>query len=207
MPWYGKGRLRAEIPTRMAESHEGAGVFRGRVLDPNTQVVVVDVVRGGILPAQVIFELLSAVLPEKGVRLDHLSMQRVTDDAGRVTGVDLSGSKVGGSVDGATLVVPDPMGATGSTLLRTLEHYGAHGVPAKVVALPMISTPEFLRAALDAAPDLVVYTGRVDRGLSDPGVLRAVPGVHWERERGLDERGYIVPGAGGVGEVLNNAWC
>jgi uracil phosphoribosyltransferase len=33
------------------------------------------------------------------------------------------------------------------------------------------------------------------------------PGVEWERERGLNEQSYIVPGAGGMGEVLNNAWC
>ena len=76
----------------------------------------------------------------------------------------------------------------------------------KTVAMPMIATPEYLRAVLDAEPDLVVYAARVDRGLSPPDVLAAMPGEHWERERGLDEHGYIVPGAGGMGEVLNNAW-
>ncbi|MGH7280580.1 MAG: uracil phosphoribosyltransferase, partial [Polyangiaceae bacterium] len=40
-----------------------------------------------------------------------------------------------------------------------------------------------------------------------PGdVLATVPGTRWEEERGLDEHQYIVPGAGGVGEILNNAW-
>jgi len=196
----------AEIPSRMAELHEGAGVFRGTVLDPRTSVVVV--VRGGIVPSQVTYELLSAVLPESSVRLDHLSMQRTTDAQGRVTGVDLSGSKVGGRVDGATLIVPDPMGATGATLTRLVQHYRRHhGEPRRVIALPMIVTPEFLRAVLPRFDELVVYTGRVDRGLSDPDVLASEPGAHWDRERGLDERGYVVPGAGGVGEVLNNAWC
>jgi uracil phosphoribosyltransferase len=37
-------------------------------------------------------------------------------------------------------------------------------------------------------------------------VLSTVPGTFWDEERGLDERHYIVPGAGGVGEILNNAW-
>jgi uracil phosphoribosyltransferase len=30
--------------------------------------------------------------------------------------------------------------------------------------------------------------------------------MRWDEERGLDDHHYIVPGAGGVGEVLNNAW-
>ena len=37
-------------------------------------------------------------------------------------------------------------------------------------------------------------------------VLRTVPGTFWEREKGIDDRGYIVPGAGGLGEVINNSW-
>jgi uracil phosphoribosyltransferase len=51
-----------------------------------------------------------------------------------------------------------------------------------------------------------VYALRVDRGLSPPEVLATVPGTRWSEERGLDEHQYIVPGAGGVGEILNNAW-
>jgi uracil phosphoribosyltransferase len=37
-------------------------------------------------------------------------------------------------------------------------------------------------------------------------VLRTEPGTHWDEERGLNDIQYIVPGAGGVGEILNNAW-
>lgn len=197
-----------ERPTRMAEQHPEAGLWRGAIIDPATRVVLCDVIRGGIVPSQVCFERLLAVLPDNALRLDHLNMSRVAGPDGAVTGVDLSGSKIGGSVEGATLLIPDPMGATGSTLLRAVEHYREHhGEPARIVALSMIVTPEFLRNVLDALPGLAVYAGRVDRGLSDPDVLAAVPGTHWDRERGLDEHSYIVPGAGGIGEVLNNSWC
>jgi hypothetical protein len=51
-----------------------------------------------------------------------------------------------------------------------------------------------------------VYALRLDRGLSPPAVLRTEPGTHWAEERGLNDIHYIVPGAGGVGEILNNAW-
>jgi uracil phosphoribosyltransferase len=37
-------------------------------------------------------------------------------------------------------------------------------------------------------------------------VLQCEPGERWDEERGLTDLGYIVPGAGGVGELLNNSW-
>jgi uracil phosphoribosyltransferase len=201
-------RIAAEVPTRMARDHAEAGVYRGEVLDPRTQVVIVDVVRAGIVPAQTCFELLCSVLPDEHVRLDHLTMARVSNAAGEVTGVDLSGSKIGGSVEGSILLLPDPMGATGATTVRAVRHYlEHHGRPARVVLMPMMATPEYLRAVLGAIDQAVVYTARLDRGLSAPDVLAALPGERWDEERGLDGHGYIVPGAGGMGEVLNNSWC
>jgi hypothetical protein len=55
-------------------------------------------------------------------------------------------------------------------------------------------------------PDLHIFALRVDRGLSPEHVLKTRPGTHWAEEVGLTDNQYIVPGAGGVGEVLNNAW-
>ena len=42
--------------------------------------------------------------------------------------------------------------------------------------------------------------------MSPREVLNSVPGTHPERESGLDERQYIVPGGGGFGELMNNSW-
>jgi hypothetical protein len=53
---------------------------------------------------------------------------------------------------------------------------------------------------------LIVYALRLDRGLSSDRALASVPGKYWDEERGLNDTQYIVPGAGGVGELLNNAW-
>ena len=197
-----------EVATRMATSHPDSGVLRAQLLDPANRVVVVDVIRGGIVPSQACFEMLAGALPLEALRLDHLNMSRTSDADGAVTGVDLSGSKIGGSVEGATLVFPDPMGATGSTLRGALTYYlERYGRPRRVLAVPLIATPEFLRAALDLDPELHVYAGRIDRGLSSSEVLQSLPGERWDEERGLDARGYIVPGAGGFGEVMNNSWC
>ena len=73
--------------------------------------------------------------------------------------------------------------------------------------MPMIATPEYLRAVLSGIDNLMVYTARLDRGLSPEDVHETIPGMRWSEERGLNDKGYIVPGAGGMGEVLNNAWC
>lgn len=194
--------------TRMHEKHGDLGAWTGSTIDPSSEAVVVDVIRGGIVPGQVFFELLSNVLPEERVRLDHLHMSRKVADDGSVAGTDLFGSKIGGRVDGRHLFVPDPMGATGSTAVTALDHYLEHwGRPASVTLVTLICTPEFLRVVLDHPSRPRVVTARLDRGLSSPDVLAAVPGARWDEERGLDADGYIVPGAGGIGEFLNNSWC
>lgn len=201
-------RVSTSVPSRMAATHKDRGNYKGPVFDPNANVVVVDIIRAGIVPSQVCFELLTSVLSEQRVRLDHLTMARQSDANGHVIGVDLSGSKIGGRVDGSIMILPDPMGATGKTTIRALQHYRANfGHPHKIIALPMIATPEYLRAVLEEIEDLVIYTARLDRGMSDPDVLATVPGTHWDREKGLDSKCYIVPGAGGMGEVINNSWC
>ena len=194
--------------TRMAEKHgDELGTWRGRALDSSAGIVVVDVIRGGMIPSQVIFELLTLVLPIDSLRLDHLNMERVAGKDGHVERVDLSGSKVGGSIEGATLILPDPMGATGATMVRALEHlFEAHGQPAKILMLPLIATPEFLRTVLEFDDRIHVVAGRLDRGMSPAEVLATPFGARWEEESGLDDDDYIVPGAGGVGELLNNSY-
>lgn len=199
--------VRAEIETRMVAS-EPRAVYRGEILDPHHEVVVVSIIRAGIIPAQTCFDLLNLAIDPRNVRLDHLMMARTTDEAGHVSGVSFSGSKVGGSIAGRTLLIPDPMGATGGTILRAAAWYREHyGEPRKIVALPMIATPEFLKNLRAHLPECVVYTARIDRGLSSSEVLEEMPGTRWDEERGLDEKSYIIPGAGGLGEVLNNSWC
>jgi len=199
--------VNASNPTRMF-AKTPHGIYRGPTLSRETSVVIACVIRAGMIPSQTSFELLAKVLDPDRIRIDALSMARVTDAQGRVTGVSLAGSKIGGSVDGSILLVPDPMGATGGTVVKALAHYREHyGTPEKVVAIPMIATPEYVRRVVNEVEGSVIYTARLDRGLSPPDVLATIPGERWNEERGLDEHQYIVPGAGGIGEVLNHSWC
>lgn len=200
-------RTRVDVPTRMVISSPNA-VYRGVAVSPHTKVVTVGIARAGTMPSQVVYDLLNEVLDPAGVRQDHLFMSRQTDENGRVTGASWHDAKIGRDVEGRIILFPDPMGATGSSLVSALTHYKTklEGKPGRCVTLHLIVTPEYVRNVLAAHPDAVIYALRLDRGLSSPSVLATVPGTRWDEERGLDEHQYIVPGAGGVGEILNNAW-
>ena len=195
------------VSSRMEDYHRGVDV-EGVFLDPATKVSIAGIARAGTVPGYRCFQRLCELLDPGGVRLDHLFINRRTDAAGKVIGVDCKGTKIGGILDDRFLLLPDPMAATGSTMRYTLDLYQKEvgGALRGALALHLIITPEYLRAVTAAHPELTIYALRVDRGLSDPEILETVPGTHIEQERGLNERDYIVPGMGGLGELTNNAF-
>ncbi|MGK5082738.1 uracil phosphoribosyltransferase [Bdellovibrionota bacterium FG-1] len=197
---------RAAIRTRMAQ-HHAEGVFQGPIIDPDTPVVTVNLARAGTLPSHICYTALNYFMNPKTVRQDHISIGRTTDDQDQVTGSHVSGHKIGGDVDRAIVLFPDPMGATGGTLAEAVRIYKARpGQALQYVALHCIVTPEYLKHVQATHPDLIVYALRLDRGLSSSEILDTVPGTHWNREKGLNEKHYIVPGGGGFGEIMNNAY-
>jgi uracil phosphoribosyltransferase len=200
-------RRRVRVTSRMAV-HTPRGVFETEMVDPDVKVVTVDIARAGILPSQIAFERLNHVLNPAGVRQDHLLMSRSLNQAQEVTGAGVGGCKIGGPIGGHVVLFPDPMGATGASLSTAIDLYkqGGYGDAWKIITLQLIVTPEFIRTMLARHPEVVIYAWRLDRGLSGPEVLATVPGTRWDEERGLNEHQYIVPGAGGLGEILNNAF-
>lgn len=193
--------------TRMRE-HTPLGYFEGAIIDPATEVTTVDIARAGILPSMVCFEALCEILDPTRVRQDHILMNRLTNEALQVTGAGMYGRKIAGPVAGRIVLFPDPMGATGGSLTEAINFYlrELDGPPSRIYALNLMVTPEYIRQLTDAFPGVVsIYAYRIDRGLSDPDVLADVPGAQWARERGLTDHQYIVPGAGGMGEIMNNA--
>ncbi|MEI6805114.1 MAG: uracil phosphoribosyltransferase [Myxococcaceae bacterium] len=201
-------RTQTTIKTRMFE-HSPLGVWSGQVLDRNIKTVTVNIVRAGTLPSQVCFDYLNKTLDPKGVRQDHVLMSRMTDSQDQVTGSYLGDSKIGGSVDDAIMLFPDPMGATGSSLAQVISHYKAKvpGKPRKIITVNLIVTPEYLKRIYTDHPEVIVYALRLDRGASSKQILKETPGQHWDQESGLSDKQYILPGGGGFGEIMNNAYC
>ncbi len=197
-----------EYPTRMKTLHPKEGILRGKFIDPNSKAVCVDLARAGSLPSQVLYENLNLLLNCDNVRQDHIYINRKVNDKNEVIGVNFTGAKIGGGVDGAYVIIPDPMGATGKTINYTLDHYKQNiaGKALKYISMHLIITPEYIKNVKKAHPDLKIYALRLDRGLSSPEVLNSTYGKFWEQERGLNDHQYIVPGAGGLGELLNNSF-
>lgn len=200
-------RKAASIPSRMIDSTP-QGIFQGEVIDTEVRAISVNIARAGTLPSQVTYDLLNTVLQPSLVRQDHIIMSRMLDTAEQVVGSNIGGAKIGGDVDDAFVIFPDPMGATGSSLSTAISMYKKKvpGKMRKIICLHLIVTPEYLRRMTTDHPDVKIYAVRLDRGMSAPEVFGTLPGTHWDKERGLDDRQYIVPGGGGMGEVMNNAF-
>jgi uracil phosphoribosyltransferase len=79
-----------------------------------------------------------------------------------------------------TVIVADPMLATGSTMVSVLEEVLDQGTPDRLLALSAVSAPPGLVSVREAVPEANVLTVSVD-------------------ER-LDDDGYIVPGLGDAGD-------
>ena len=196
------------IETRMRSNHPEA-MYEGEIIDPEIPCVSVDLARAGTYPSHLCYNKLNYLMNPSHIRQDHFYVARTTNEVGVVNGVSVAGSKIGGSVDNAIVLFPDPMGATGGTIVEAYQHYmnNVGGSPRMIVAMHLIITPEYLKKVTALCPDLHVFALRLDRGLSSSEVLKERPGKRWNEEKGLNQHQYIVPGAGGLGEILNNSYC
>ncbi|AYF54172.1 uracil phosphoribosyltransferase [Clostridium botulinum C] len=84
-------------------------------------------------------------------------------------------------IDERDIIVTDPMLATGGSAIDAITALKKRG--AKSIRLMcLISSPEGIKAVMDAHPDVDIYVGSID-------------------ER-LNEQGYIIPGLGDAGDRL-----
>ncbi|MCB0377129.1 MAG: uracil phosphoribosyltransferase [Bdellovibrionales bacterium] len=199
--------IETECATRMTAMHPEQK-YKGKVFDDQQKAVCVDVARAGMVPSQVIFDMINHFTNPIGVRQDHVFASRVTDERDQVTHTSLSSSKIGGDIENALVFLPDPMGATGNSLCEVVNHYKkkVEGTAKRFISVHLIITPEFIRKVCETHPDIQVYAARLDRGFSTSEALKQPPGSLWDQEKGLNEQQYIVPGAGGVGELINNSF-
>jgi uracil phosphoribosyltransferase len=205
-------RHSCEIKTRMESAHPQEGYYRGECIDSSASFVFVDLARAGILPAQVCYEEAHDYFSAEQLRQDHFYVGRRVNEQNKVVGVDLKGHKIGGDIHQRYVFFPDPMGATGSSMSHVLNFYKNLSSESQIqtarlyLAIHLIVTPEYLKKMQQEHPDLHILALRLDRGLSNSEILSSIPGEYWNHEKGLNDHDYIVPGAGGMGELLNNAF-
>ena len=85
------------------------------------------------------------------------------------------------SLRGKWVLVLDPMLATGGTLSLALEELKREE-PERLISLHLVASPEGIERVLRDHGELELYTVSIDRG--------------------LNEKGYIVPGVGDMGDRL-----
>ncbi|MFC1756540.1 uracil phosphoribosyltransferase [Patescibacteria group bacterium] len=192
------------VLTRMSTIQGKKALVSGELLNRDVQLVIVNMATAGDQPANIIYNWLNYIFNPSLIRQDHLMPNRTVGNHGEITGCDIAGCKIGGEVEGAIMLLPDPMGATGGTVEETIDIYKGRGEPEKIIAMHLVITPEYIRKVKERFPTLVVYAVRLDRGLSSPEVLKTLPGTDIQNEVGLNANGYIVPGLGGMGELINN---
>ncbi len=193
--------------TRMTAAHPDQKLKTRRIL-PKQNAVTVNLARAGTFPSHLCYNFMHFSLEAHRIRQDHIFAARTTDQKDMVTGTHLDGMKIGGGVKDSYVLFPDPMGATGNTMISAVEYYKKHieGPAKKYLALNLIVTPEYLKNLCTAHPDVQIYALRLDRGLSPQAVLSSAPGKYWDQECGLNNKQYIVPGGGGFGEIMNNSF-
>lgn len=84
-------------------------------------------------------------------------------------------------IDKRTIVVVDPMLATGGSAVAAIDFIKQHGGK-NIKAMFVIAAPEGLKTLQEAHPDIQIYIGNLDRGLND--------------------HAYIVPGLGDAGDRI-----
>lgn len=195
------------VTTRMHRDHPDV-LLHTKQVKPDSKAVCINLARAGTYPSHICYEKLHLFLKPENLRQDHIFAARAINSNNQVTKTELDGFKIGGSIENSFVLIPDPMGATGNTILSTINHYKQNvpGTPVRFIAMHLIVTPEYLKTITSTHPDVVVVAIRLDRGLSSSKALASEPGLHWDEEKGLNAKDYIVPGGGGFGEVMNNSF-
>jgi len=78
------------------------------------------------------------------------------------------------------VIIPDPMLATGSTILATLRELFKMGWPRKTIVCSVIATKYGIDRILSKYPQIIIYTASIDKE--------------------LNSKGYIIPGLGDAGD-------
>lgn len=145
------------------------GIAKGRTLG-NRPIVVAPILRAGLAMVESAMEL----LPEAEVR--HIGLYR---NESSLTPVEYYVKLPDSYPPETTVLIIDPMLATGGSAVATIDLFKKRGVT-RIKFLCLIASPEGVQRVHEAHPDVPVLTVSVD-------------------ER-LNEKGYIVPGLGDAGD-------
>ncbi len=150
---------------------------KGIVLTDAQNVMIVNVLRAAVP----FVEGLLKVLPAS--RQSIVSAKRIEEGIAAPNynfRIERNYSKISKIYPNDTLIVADPMLASGCTLLAVLDELMKCNSPKRVIVASVISAPLGIQRIMDKYPTIEIFTGAIDQG--------------------LNEHGYIVPGLGDAGD-------
>ncbi|MBE8540283.1 uracil phosphoribosyltransferase [Geoglobus acetivorans] len=99
--------------------------------------------------------------------------------------VEMNYIKVPHISDEDTVIIADPMIATGSTLLEVIAEIKKYGSPKRIIVAGVLGSPEGISRIKEKHPDVEIFVGKVDRELNDDGYILPGLGDAGDRAFGL----------------------
>lgn len=140
-------------------------------LVPNDALAVVPILRAGMGMLDGVLSVIpSAAVGVLGMERDHETHKPREYYA-----------KMPNGIENRTVLLIDPMLATGGSALAAIHYLREHGVK-EIRLLVLVAAPEGVRAVLEDDPDVRIWTCALDGG--------------------LDDQAYILPGLGDAGDRI-----
>lgn len=170
--WLTYEAIREWLPTEDTEIQTPLAPCPAAFINPDVPIAVVPVLRAGLA----LMEGMLPVLPLASIY--HLGLVRDEETLEVSCYLNRLPEQF---APGTLVMIPEPMLATGGSIMATLAQLTARGVTAEQVRIvSVVAAAPALQRLNDAHPGLVIYTATIDEG--------------------LNERGYIVPGLGDAGD-------
>jgi uracil phosphoribosyltransferase len=150
---------------------------KGIVLTDAQNVMIVNVLRAAVPFVEGLLKVLPAA------RQSIVSAKRIEEGIAAPNynfRIERNYSKISKIYPNDTLIVADPMLASGCTLMAVLDELMKCNSPKRVIVASVISAPLGIQRILDKYPTIEIFTGAIDEG--------------------LNEHGYIMPGLGDAGD-------
>ncbi len=165
--YFGKSSVKTETPLGEAEYET-----------ISEEIVIITILRAALPMSEGVLE----VIPNAKVGIVSAARGKMIQENGRDFRIDSDYFKVP-YLENRIAIVVDPMLASGSTLLFTLQQL-KNQKPLRIIVLCAIATEYAINRILEKYPQTIIIAGDIDQV--------------------LDEKGYIVPGLGDAGDRAFN---
>ncbi len=152
--------------------------FKTTTIDPDINLIISPILRAGLIFTDEAID----ILPQACIR--HIGMYRDEKTLKPIWYYNKVPMEAP-NPEKFYIYITDPMLATGNSLLEAIKLYADKGIPIKnIKCICIIAAPEGIENIQKHYPDIEIITAAIDKG--------------------LNEKGYIVPGMGDAGDRIFN---